>query len=83
MNGLGLLSNTVYFFVTFMIHQKVYNVQPEPYLDEVFHVPQNQRYCALNSSVSYILSFWHSVTKSIGGGPVDFTPGAAAPNLKL
>lgn len=31
--------------LTFSIFNVIYQIQPSPYIDETFHVPQAQKYC--------------------------------------
>ncbi|KAK3932622.1 Dol-P-Glc:Glc(2)Man(9)GlcNAc(2)-PP-Dol alpha-1,2-glucosyltransferase [Frankliniella fusca] len=40
-----LLVSSSYFGVTCTIFEFLYKTQPNPYLDEVFHIPQARRYC--------------------------------------
>ena len=42
--------SSVYVAVLLMIYTKMNAVQPIPYLDEIYHVPQAQEYCRGNFS---------------------------------
>ena len=40
-----LTGSILLYFIVSYLHQLVANKVPEPYMDEIFHVPQAQRYC--------------------------------------
>lgn len=40
----------VYISVLLVTHELINRVQPTPYLDEIYHVPQAQEYCRGNFS---------------------------------
>ncbi len=42
--------SAMYVAVLLMIHGTINEVQPVPYLDEIYHVPQAQEYCGGNFS---------------------------------
>ena len=45
----GLLATVAVFSATsVLVFHHVYRLQPTPFIDEAFHVPQCQRYCAGN-----------------------------------
>lgn len=48
----------IYFSVNWLVLNKIDAVVKEPYMDEIFHVPQAQQYCVGNyTEVGYIYIF--------------------------
>ena len=41
----GLLLVAAYAGLTLAILTSIHSVQPDPYMDEIFHIPQAQKYC--------------------------------------
>lgn len=41
-----LLSAGVYVTLAAVLFQLVYITQPNPFIDEIFHIPQAQKYCS-------------------------------------
>lgn len=56
---------TILFIVcTVFTSQYVSKIQPEPYMDEIFHIPQVQQYCKFNfTHVSILNGSWHVRTQ--------------------
>lgn len=52
---LGVIS--VYLGTLMMISNKINDIQPIPYLDEIYHIPQAQEYCRGN--FSYVTLILH------------------------
>jgi hypothetical protein len=42
--------SAVYFAALLMVSSQINKIQPVPYLDEIYHVPQAQEYCRGNFS---------------------------------
>lgn len=55
--------SAIFVLVTAVIFFQVEKAQPNPYMDEIFHVPQAQKYCAGN--FTEVISFLTDVARSL------------------
>jgi alpha-1,2-glucosyltransferase len=56
MKAVLIVASLIYFFVNYLVLNKIDEVVKEPYMDEIFHVPQAQQYCVGNyTEVFYFL----------------------------
>ena len=44
----GLIVSAIYGAVTLILATQIHSRIPSPYMDEIFHVPQAQKYCLGN-----------------------------------
>lgn len=40
-----IVSLLLYFFLNYILFSIIYSVQSEPFIDEIFHIPQTIKYC--------------------------------------
>ena len=46
MDSYGLFGCAIYGALTVITAYQIYDHVPEPYMDEIFHIPQAQKYCS-------------------------------------
>ena len=55
-NAIIAIASLIYFHVSWLVLSKIEENAPKPYMDEIFHIPQAQKYCAGNYTEVCILN---------------------------